>query len=142
MLKSYYLFLFYFLCYNYKIQGQLLGKKYLVSNYTIEDGLPQNSVKDIVFDKAGYCWMATEMGLSRFDGKQFKNYGIEEIIGLKSSRITELFKTNQGSIVAKSGNQLIIIDQHSKLSSPQPRIYNSSKKRLSIIINPSNKFVI
>jgi signal transduction histidine kinase len=40
-------------------------------NYTTENGLPQNSVKDIITDKYGFLWIATENGITRFDGSQF-----------------------------------------------------------------------
>src|ERR1051326_882686 len=48
-------------------------------HYTIEDGLTDNNVVDIKQDSAGYIWLATHHGLSRFDGNIFKSF-------LKSSR--------------------------------------------------------
>ncbi len=43
-----------------------------IVNYTADNGLPQSSVKDIEFDKNGYCWLSTEVGMVRFDGSNFK----------------------------------------------------------------------
>lgn len=43
-----------------------------VEHFTDEDGLPQNSVYAIAKDDLGYMWLATERGLARFDGKNFK----------------------------------------------------------------------
>lgn len=43
-------------------------------SYSVEDGLSQNSVSDMVKDKAGFAWFATHDGLSRFDGFSFRNY--------------------------------------------------------------------
>ncbi|MGV2451573.1 UNVERIFIED_CONTAM: ATP-binding protein [Ralstonia mannitolilytica] len=40
-------------------------------NYNVDNGLPQNSVRDIVSDKYGFIWIATENGTTRFDGSQF-----------------------------------------------------------------------
>ena len=37
-----------------------------------EQGLPQNSVNDFLQDNTGFIWVATDGGLARFDGKQFK----------------------------------------------------------------------
>lgn len=48
--------------------------QYSVRRYTDENGLPQNSVKHIVPDKSGFIWLATENGLVRFDGQQFKTF--------------------------------------------------------------------
>lgn len=39
---------------------------------TIEDGLAQNTVWDVVQDRRGYIWLTTEEGLHRFDGYDFR----------------------------------------------------------------------
>lgn len=43
-------------------------------HYSIEDGLPSNTITDIQQDDYGYIWIATWNGLSRFDGYHFYNY--------------------------------------------------------------------
>lgn len=45
-------------------------------NYTMRDGLPSNEVYHIIQDKAGYMWFATNRGVSRFDGNEFKTYTV------------------------------------------------------------------
>lgn len=42
--------------------------------FTIEDALPHSNVFRIFQDKKGFMWFGTEYGLSRFDGKTFKNF--------------------------------------------------------------------
>ncbi|GLU55915.1 sensor histidine kinase [Dyadobacter frigoris] len=44
---------------------------YTVHYYTEDNGLPQNSVKNISADSEGFIWLTTETGLVRFDGKNF-----------------------------------------------------------------------
>ncbi len=39
--------------------------------YTTDNGLPQNSVKDITQDRYGYIWISTENGILRYDGRRF-----------------------------------------------------------------------
>jgi len=39
-----------------------------------EQGLSQNTVNDMLMDKEGLLWIATEAGLNRFDGNQNKQY--------------------------------------------------------------------
>ncbi len=46
-------------------------------NYTTREGLPSNTVYHIAQDKAGYLWFATDGGVSRFDGRNFKNFNIQ-----------------------------------------------------------------
>ncbi len=41
-------------------------------NITLEDGLSQSVVLDIVQDSTGFLWIATQDGLNRYGGKEFK----------------------------------------------------------------------
>ena len=45
-----------------------------LSNLSTEDGLPSEFVHDVVQDKRGYIWFATQAGLSRFDGHDVRIY--------------------------------------------------------------------
>ncbi|HLO56508.1 MAG TPA: ATP-binding protein [Saprospiraceae bacterium] len=42
-----------------------------VLQYTDENGLPQNSAKELVFDESGFLWVATESGMVIYDGVHF-----------------------------------------------------------------------
>ncbi|MDO6568832.1 diguanylate cyclase [Alteromonas sp. 1_MG-2023] len=44
-------------------------------SFSIEDGLSQVSILDIAEDKDGYIWLATQSGIERFDGSEFKHFG-------------------------------------------------------------------
>ena len=50
------------------------ANRYAIQHFTDENGLPQNSINDMVFDKDGYLWLASQVGLIRFDGNSFKLY--------------------------------------------------------------------
>lgn len=45
-----------------------------IETFGIKEGLPTNTVYDIIQDKKGFIWLATEKGLFRYDGKNFKSY--------------------------------------------------------------------
>lgn len=47
---------------------------YDISCWTTDNGLPQNSVNDLVQSLEGYLWIATYNGLARFDGVRFLVY--------------------------------------------------------------------
>ena len=49
--------------------------------------LPQNSVKYIMPDKYGFIWIATENGVVRYDGLNFKAFNIENTKGITSNRM-------------------------------------------------------
>lgn len=64
--------------------------------YTTKDGLPSNSIYKCVLDRHGFLWIATDNGLARFDGKNFKTYTTAQ--GLPDNEITDLFIDNDGRI--------------------------------------------
>jgi signal transduction histidine kinase len=47
---------------------------YRIDHYTAENGLPQNSVKSLLYTPQGFLWFTTEMGLVCFDGIVFKTF--------------------------------------------------------------------
>lgn len=65
-----------------------------LTHYTDADGLPQNSVKFIMSDNAGYIWLSTEDGLVRFDGYHFRTYGKKEL-KTSSNRIQAFYSLNK-----------------------------------------------
>ena len=66
------LFLFLFGWY-YSILSQ---PQYTFKRLTMSDGMVSNYIVDIIQDKQGYIWMASESGLCKFDGKDFTIYNI------------------------------------------------------------------
>ncbi|HRN35822.1 MAG TPA: two-component regulator propeller domain-containing protein, partial [Flavobacteriales bacterium] len=54
----------------------LLAQQYGFTQYTPRDGLAQSQVRCIAQDKAGYLWVGTLGGASRFDGSDFTNFGL------------------------------------------------------------------
>ncbi len=57
---------------------------------TKEDGLPSNTIYDIVQDEKGYMWFGTSNGLVRFDGKEIKEFDNEELKDNEFVRIEAL----------------------------------------------------
>jgi len=52
-------------------------------------------MNDILGDKTGFMWFATDQGLARFDGYEFRTFGLED--GLPSKTITALLQDHDGS---------------------------------------------
>ncbi len=64
--------------------------------YDISDGLPSNHVYKCLQDKKGFMWVATENGLSRFDGNSFKNFTVKD--GLPDNDILDIFLDSAGNV--------------------------------------------
>src|ERR1700761_5141332 len=67
-------------------KGQTSQWDYSIVNYNSDNALPQNSIKGMAFDKNGFLWMGTEMGLVRFDGRNFRGYNMDNSPTLLSNR--------------------------------------------------------
>lgn len=72
------------------------GRQPHFRNYTTDDGLASPEVHDIIQDNKGYIWIATDNGVSRFDGYQFKNYSAKE--GLNNNVIFHLQADEQDRV--------------------------------------------
>ncbi|GGN04010.1 hypothetical protein GCM10010967_43610 [Dyadobacter beijingensis] len=97
------------------------GQQLIVSQYNTDNGLPQSSVKDIAFDEWGFCWLATEMGLVRYDGQRFETYGTAEIKGLESERMEGLTTDARGTVYARVyGEQILKVAVSGKYAAPAP----------------------
>jgi signal transduction histidine kinase len=97
-MRIYILLLLFFIWFDIRTYAQKLDISYYsVKQYTDENGLPQNSVKAMVFDESGFLWLATESGLARFDGKDFKIHD-KKNLSISSARIgtiTSDYRTHQ-----------------------------------------------
>lgn len=65
-------------------------------HYTTKNGLPSNNCYYTLQDKKGYLWIATEAGVSRFDGSVFENFTIDD--GLPDNQILQLREDRKGRI--------------------------------------------
>ncbi len=69
---------------------------YVVKQWSTQDGLASQNIKSLVQDQAGYIWVATQFGLSRFDGSQFANFNQSNSDFLPSNHIHSLLVDSQG----------------------------------------------
>ncbi len=61
--------------------------QYGYQSWQTDTGLPQNTVHAIVQGRGGFLWVATESGLVRFDGVDFKTYTRANPAGLHPIRV-------------------------------------------------------
>lgn len=69
-------------------------------NYTTRNGLSTNKINSVLQDKLGFLWFATEDGLNRFDGHEFKVYRNipGDSLSISSNNIWSIFEDDNGDI--------------------------------------------
>jgi ligand-binding sensor domain-containing protein/signal transduction histidine kinase len=74
------------------------GGEYVVANWSVEQGLPQHTVKAIRQTKDGFLWVGTYNGLARFDGLRFTTFNTANTPAMRSEDITWLEEDRQGRL--------------------------------------------
>lgn len=74
---------------------------------SVNDGLSQNSVVSDAQDIHGFLWIATQEGLNRYDGKEFK------VFNKKFADITQESHLQLGKVIADRKNRIWIIPESS-----------------------------
>ncbi|MHB1146655.1 MAG: sensor histidine kinase [Lutibacter sp.] len=94
------------------LQSNLLAQIPGLTQFTTNNGLPSNTIYDIVEDENGFIWFATDYGISKFDGLTFKNFTVND--GLPGNEILSFYKDSKNRIwmVAFNGNVGFIQNDH------------------------------
>jgi signal transduction histidine kinase/ligand-binding sensor domain-containing protein/DNA-binding response OmpR family regulator len=80
--------------------ANLFSQSLNFNNLSVKNGLSNNKVVAILQDKSGFLWFATEDGLNRFDGYEFKIYrnNPHDTNSISSNNIWSLFEDTAGNI--------------------------------------------
>ena len=97
-----------FLLFQSTLCAQIPG----LTQFTTNNGLPSNTIYDIVQDEYGFIWFATDYGISKFDGLTFKNFTVTD--GLPGNEILAFYKDSKNRIwmTAFNGNIGFIQNNH------------------------------
>lgn len=76
--------------------SDVTAREYSYLHFQVRDGLPGNNIYCITQDQDGFIWIATETGLSRFDGTSFKNYTAKE--GLPGNEVYALYADHKNRV--------------------------------------------
>ena len=95
------------------------------SSVNSDTGLNQNTINDLLLDKQGFLWLATDEGLSRFDGKKLitvhGNTG-----ALTNNPVNVMFEDKQERLWLSSGGQgVYIYDKHTDDVTELPKQFYS-----------------
>ncbi|MGD1843275.1 MAG: two-component regulator propeller domain-containing protein [Thermonemataceae bacterium] len=76
---------------------QLAAQQYNFRVYSLDDGLPQSEVHDILQDQRGAIWLATNGGgVCRFNGRSFQV--VNQKKGLTNNKVKKLFEDSKGHL--------------------------------------------
>ena len=76
--------------------------------YGVEDGLIDDRVTDLLLDRNGNLWIATQGGLTCFDGRVFHNFTTAD--GLPNDRIRCLLEDRQGHLWLGTDGGVVLYD--------------------------------
>ncbi|WP_228720239.1 ligand-binding sensor domain-containing protein [Chryseobacterium panacisoli] len=104
----------------------MYSQHYTTQLFNTDNGLPQNSVKDIIKDKYGFIWLTTENGIVRYDGLNFLVY---KNFPLNSQRFTYFYGNPEKDSIFTYGDygKTVLINQKA------PKVINNIKKSPSVI---------
>jgi ligand-binding sensor domain-containing protein len=77
-------------------QQFLIAQQFNYVNIGTDDGLPSSEVYDILQDKKGYMWFATDHGVARYNGKEFTKYTTSS--GLLDNTVFRMCEDSKGWI--------------------------------------------
>lgn len=105
--------------------------------YSIEKGLSEAVVNDLMQDHEGYLWIGTGHGLNRFDGLTFKNYHEED--GLLNNKIYSLYQDTENGLWIGTGSGVNVMRSDSIYTMPELKPLESSMI-LGIYQDSQNEF--
>ncbi|NUQ25200.1 MAG: response regulator [Saprospiraceae bacterium] len=94
----------------------LSAQRISIENLTIEDGLSQGMVYDILQTRDGFLWVGTKDGLNRYDGYNFRAWNNDpaDPFSLADNTITALFEDSRGWLwVGSQSKGLHLFDRQS-----------------------------
>ena len=110
---------------------------YSIQHFTDENGLPQNSINDLVFDKDGFLWLASQVGLIRFTGSSFKLYYPDDkpimesnvaLLGRGSNGTDIYFQTTDHNLYCYPGNNSHLLSPVNTPAMQAPTLLNDRRQ--------------
>lgn len=92
------LFNLFFLRAAFALDPQKTINQYVHAVWETENGLPQNAVHAVAQTPDGFLWLATEEGLTRFDGNSFTVFNKQNTPAIQSNIILALYTDRKGTL--------------------------------------------
>ena len=78
----------------------LVAQTINIRNFSIDEGLSSNSIRDIYTDKFGYKWISTSHGLNKYDGITFETfrYDPQDTLSIRANSLGAISEDKEGNI--------------------------------------------
>jgi Histidine kinase/Y_Y_Y domain/Two component regulator propeller len=80
----------------WQLPNLISAQEFNYVHYDTKDGLAGSTVYDLAQDVDGFMWFATENGLSRYDGTNFKTFTVKD--GLPDNEVLKVFADSKGRV--------------------------------------------
>ena len=113
-------------------QSVFAGKNMIVKDYSIENGLPHNTVFCALKDADGFMWFGTWYGLTSFDGVKFKSYNSrgDYNTDIPPHKLQTIVEAKDGNLWVKTiDHKLYLFDKRKELFYD---VFNEIKKKYSV----------
>jgi signal transduction histidine kinase/ligand-binding sensor domain-containing protein len=88
--------------------------EYLLSRWSSDDGLPQNSVISMAQTSDGYIWLSTFSGLARFDGLRFEVFDGDLVPELAGEYFTTLRADHAGNLWLHNPHKGLVVGHNGR----------------------------
>jgi signal transduction histidine kinase/CheY-like chemotaxis protein/ligand-binding sensor domain-containing protein/HPt (histidine-containing phosphotransfer) domain-containing protein len=85
--------------------------QYVLNNWQLAEGLPQNSPVTIAQTRDGYLWVGTQEGLARFDGARFTVFDRRIAHQIRTNVVTALRGDRQNRLWIGTGAGVTLLEQ-------------------------------
>ncbi len=79
----------------------------IAHSWNANNGLPDDQIYDFIKDKEGFLWIATNQGLVRFDGSEYRVFNDQNIPVLKESSYSNLIFDSEKNLYFLNGSRII-----------------------------------
>ncbi|MCX6910535.1 MAG: triple tyrosine motif-containing protein, partial [Verrucomicrobia bacterium] len=114
------------------------GGDYLLQQWDVDDGLPDDAVAAITQTHDGYLWIGTARGLARFDGVRFRLFTAANTPALVSSSVRFLAEDGDGALWIGLGRGGIVRHLDGAFQTVTPPSDNSANWPTSLVTDGEN----
>ena len=76
---NHFIFYLFLITFVFAFGENAVSQMYSITHYSVEEGLSSRNILDITQDNTGRIWVATNAGISMYDGYEWTNYDLKDI---------------------------------------------------------------